>query len=55
MKNKQDALEKVINITEDTLLFKLSELDEDSIQIRRSIIKLLKNQKAILTLSTELL
>ena len=55
MKNKNDALEKVINITEETLFFKSNELDDDSIHIRRSVIKLLRNQKAILTLSTELL
>ena len=54
IKNKSDILDKVLNIAEDALFFKANELDEDSIHIRRSMMKLLKNQKAMLALSTEL-
>ena len=55
IKTKQESLEKALNIAEDALFFKSNELDDDSLLIRKSVMKLLRSQKAILTLSSELL
>lgn len=51
-KNKIEVLDKLLFIVEDTLFYKAEELDDDPIIIRKIIMRLLKNHKLYLAIST---
>lgn len=47
-KSKIEVIDKLLYIVEDTLFYKIEDLEDDSIIIRKIIIRLLSNQKQFL-------
>jgi hypothetical protein len=52
-KNKIDVLDKIFYIVEETLFYKINEMEEDTVFTRKLVLKLLKNQKNSLAVSIE--
>jgi hypothetical protein len=52
-RNKLDVLDKIYTITEETLYYKIKEIEEEFVFMRKVFLKFLKAQKGFITLSLD--
>ncbi len=52
-KKQIETMDKIYNISEETLFYKSNELEEDSLFVRKFCLRLLKNHKSYLNITLD--